>query len=154
MDYSLPRQIDHLPFFWILMPPSGRTWHMTLDSFRQALLRRNPEEFTRVWDHPGDGRFRGVTMSFGITLDDERVEGFAGVPPRSEGAAIQFATPIQAVEFAGWLGREIVPQGEPIQISTREGTEAEVADITVEDVSPEPLLGVLLDHVRQALAWE
>ena len=139
--------IEKHALYWIFVAPPEHTWHMTLDSFRQALLRRDPEAFTRIWDHPGSGPARGVTMSFGITLDDELVEGIAGV--RSEGAAIRYATASQATEFAGWLSREIVPPGEPIQIATREGTEASVADVVVNDVSPQRLLDLLLDHVRQ-----
>lgn len=140
--------IEQYRLFWIFVPPTGRTWHMTLDSFQQALLAREPEAFTNVWVQPGMGSTADrAVMSFGITLGDEVVEGIAGV--RSEGASISLATAAQAAEFAGWLDREIVPSGESIEFSTREGIEAEFADVVLDDLSPEPLRAVLLDHVRQ-----
>ncbi|HJP77442.1 MAG TPA: hypothetical protein VJ914_24450 [Pseudonocardiaceae bacterium] len=147
MTFPVPPPVEEQRCYWIFLPVAGRSWRLTLGSFRQALLRRNPEEFTRIWDHPGNGPARGVTMSFGITLDGRPVEGITSV--RSEGASIKSATAGQATEFAGWLRREIVPPGERIQIGTREGTEAAVADVIVDDVRPEPLLALLLDHVRQ-----
>lgn len=149
---TLPFPVEEQRLYWIFVPPPGSGWHLTLDKFRQALLRRNPKEFTRIWDHPGDGPARGVTMSFGITLDDGLVEGIASV--RREGASIRSATASQATEFATWLSHEIVPAREQIQISTREGTEANIPDVVVDATSPELLLAVLLNHVRKINALD
>jgi hypothetical protein len=139
---------EEIALYWIFTPPGDTGWGMTLDTFREALLRRDPEEYTRIWDDPADGPDQGTTMSFGITLADEPIEGIASV--NGEGASLSDATAAQAAEFAEWLRTEIVPLGGSVQCNTRQGIEAELPSIDVTGLHGLALLDVLIDHVRQA----
>ncbi|MFD8708777.1 hypothetical protein ACFV1W_40405 [Kitasatospora sp. NPDC059648] len=144
---AIPTPIEEQAHYWIFEPVTDGLWGLTLDAFRQALLRREPTEFTHVWDHPGHGRRNGVTMSFGITLDQRAVEGVAGVA--GEGAAIRNTTAAQAAEFGSWLAREVVPVGAALRISSREGIDFDVPDVLATACTEAELRELLLDHIRR-----
>ncbi|WBO61640.1 hypothetical protein [Streptomyces camelliae] len=52
----------------------AQSWGLTFEGFEVRLRERNPDTFVRI-DDEGDGPVRGASMIFGITFDDETLEG-------------------------------------------------------------------------------
>lgn len=94
-------QLAELRTMYVFGPAEGETWELSFEGLERKLRERNPEEFIRV-EEPGDGPLdSATTMHFGITLDDEDLEGKAKLDP--QGVAILDCTAPLAAAFVNWL---------------------------------------------------
>ncbi|MET9775942.1 hypothetical protein ABZ023_17105 [Streptomyces sp. NPDC006367] len=129
-----PDEIAELRTMYIFAPPEGQSWGLTYEGLEAMLRERNPEAFVRV-DDGTDGPVTGSSMHFGITLDDEQIEGMALLSP--EGVSVKNCTPLSAASFVLWLRNNVVPAGTTVMFNTEWGVEAGLPDTPVPDV-PRP----------------
>ncbi|WP_426569314.1 hypothetical protein [Streptomyces canus] len=101
-----PEQIAELRTMYIFTPPAGQTWGLAYEGLEAVLRERNPDEFVRV-DDGAEGPVQGSSMHFGITLNDEQLEGMALLSP--EGVSIKDCTAQSAAGFVLWLRNKVVP---------------------------------------------
>lgn len=143
-------QLAELRTQYIFTPDEGGTWGLTFDGFAAALRERNPEEFISISEPPpGDPGPGGESMSFGITLLDEDLEGSMMESP--QGASVHDATAEQAAAFAEWLRERIVPAGTRITYNTAWGMESDRPDADVAEADADALTTQFLAHLEQTL---
>ncbi|MEY9937008.1 hypothetical protein [Streptacidiphilus sp. MAP5-3] len=146
MSASTADVLDDLRLLWIFSGPEGEDTGLTLTGFAEALAARELEPFTSMWDDPADGAYEGTTMTFGITLAGQDIEGVVSV--RGQGASIQDATVAEAVEFAAWMRDALIAEGRTLTANTRQGMEDELSDIQISGRTDEQLLEAFADHAR------
>jgi hypothetical protein len=127
-----PEEIAELRTTYVFTPPDGRSWGLTNDRLAAVLRQRDPDEFIRV-EEGTDGPVRGSSTHFGITLDDEELEGMALLSP--EGVSVNDRTVRSAAAFALWLTDSVVPAGPTVMFNTEWGIEAELPDTPVPDAT-------------------
>ncbi|MCX4958096.1 hypothetical protein [Streptomyces virginiae] len=140
-----PSDLVELRTMYVFSPADGETWGLTFDGFRSHLLARNPDEFLRL-DEGRAGPVRRASLHFGITFDDEVLEGFAALTP--EGVAIRDCTAHAAANFVLWLREVVVPQDKAITFNTDWGIEGQIADSPVPDVTRPRLVAAFLAHLE------
>ncbi|MEU0005957.1 hypothetical protein ABZ079_17215 [Streptomyces sp. NPDC006314] len=101
-----PEEIAELRIMFVFTPPRGQSWELTFEGLEARLRERNPETFTRV-DDGGIGPVCGASMVFGITFDDEDLEGLASLEP--EGVSVLDCNAHLAARFALWLRNNGAP---------------------------------------------
>ena len=139
-----PEEIAQLRTMYIFSPPAGESWGLTYESLEAKLRQRNPDEFIRV-DDGSDGPVRGSSMHFGITLDDEQLEGMALLSP--EGVSVLDCTAGSAARFALWLKTDVVPAGMSIVFNTEWGLEAELPDTPVPNATRPRIASTFTEHL-------
>ncbi|GAA3796531.1 hypothetical protein ACFS5L_02405 [Streptomyces phyllanthi] len=139
-----PEEIAELRTMYVFTPPDGQSWALTYEGLEAKLRERNPDEFIRV-DDGSDGPVSGSSMHFGITLDDEQLEGMALLSP--EGVSVKDCTIGSAARFAVWLRTDVVPQGAPVMFNTEWGLEAELPDAPVPDATRPRIAAAFMDHL-------
>ncbi|GGZ92999.1 hypothetical protein [Streptomyces bluensis] len=141
-----PEEIAELRTMYIFTPPGGQSWGLTYESLEAKLRERNPDEFIRI-DAGTDGPVKGSSMHFGITLDDEQLEGMALLSP--EGMSVQDCTASSAATFAVWLRNNVAPEGTAINFNTEWGMQSEVPDTPVPTTSEPELADLFIAHIAQ-----
>ncbi|KUL23272.1 hypothetical protein [Streptomyces regalis] len=139
-----PEEIAQLRTMYIFSPPAREGWGLTYESLEAKLRQRNPDEFIRV-DDGSDGPVRGSSMHFGITLDDEQLEGMALLSP--EGVSVLDCTTGSAARFALWLKTDVVPTGMSIVFNTEWGLEAELPNTPVPDATRPRIATTFTEHL-------
>ncbi|MDI3402856.1 hypothetical protein [Streptomyces cavernicola] len=140
-------QIAELRTMYVFGPAEGETWGLFFDVLERKLRERDPDEFIRV-EESGDGPLDGgATMHFGITLDDEDLEGMAKLD--SEGVALTDCTAPLAAEFALWLRENIIPDGAVLTFNTEWGLEEDLPDALVPDATQEQLVSLFVAHIEE-----
>ncbi|MGR3937070.1 hypothetical protein [Streptomyces sp. BRA346] len=140
-----PEEIAELRTMYIFSPPEGQSWGLTYEGLEALLLERNPEEFIRV-DDGSDGPVSGSSMHFGITLDDEELEGMALLSP--EGVSVMDCTVHTAAAFAIWLSNNLVPTGVAVAFNTEWGLEAELPDTPVPEATRPRIAAAFVEHLK------
>lgn len=141
-----PEEIAQLRTMYIFSPPAGESWELTYEGLEAKLRQRNPDEFVRI-DDGNDGLVSGSSMHFGITLDDEQLEGMALLSP--EGVSILDCTVGSAARFALWLKTDLVPAGMSIVFNTEWGLEADLPDAPVPDAPRPRMIAAFVTHIEQ-----
>ncbi|MEU0336543.1 hypothetical protein [Streptomyces sp. NPDC006193] len=141
-----PDEIAELRTMYIFTPPAGHTWGLTYDSLEAVLRERDPDEFIRV-DDGTDGPVHGSSMHFGITLDDEQLEGMALLSP--EGVSVKDCTAHTAARFVLWLRDNVVPAGMAVLFNTEWGTEAGLPDAPVPDAPRPRIAAAFVEHLAE-----
>ncbi|MFE5861914.1 hypothetical protein ACFQ77_15350 [Streptomyces virginiae] len=136
-----PSDLPQLRTMYVFSPADGESWGLTFEEFRSHLLARNPDEFLRL-DEGRTGPVRRASLHFGITFDDEALEGFAVLTP--EGVAIRDCTAHAAANFAVWLREEVIPQDKAITFNTDGGIEGQSPDSPLPDVTRPRLVAAFL----------
>lgn len=139
-----PDEIAELRTMYIFAPPAGQSWGLTYERLEAVLRERNPGEFVRV-DEGTDGPVQGSSMHFGITLDDEQLEGMALLSP--EGVSVKDCTVGSAARFVVWLRNNVVPTGMAVMFNTEWGTEAELPDTAVPDATRPRIAAAFMEHL-------
>ncbi|MFC7304749.1 restriction endonuclease fold toxin-2 domain-containing protein [Streptomyces monticola] len=140
-------QIAELRTMYVFGPAEGETWGLTFAALERKLRECNPDEFIRV-EEAGDGPLdSGTTMHFGITLDDEDLEGMAKLD--SEGVSITDCTAPLAAEFAVWLRQNVVPDGTALTFNTEWGLEEDLPDALVPDATQEELASLFVARIEE-----
>jgi hypothetical protein len=139
-----PDEIAELRTMYIFTPPDGLSWGLTYEGLEAVLRERNPDEFIRV-DDGTDGPVHGSSMHFGITLDDEQLEGMALLSP--EGVSVKDCTAHAAATFVLWLRDHVVPPGMSVMFNTEWGTEADLPDAPVPDATRPRIAEVFTAHL-------
>ncbi|MCB5182005.1 hypothetical protein [Streptomyces antimicrobicus] len=85
-------------------------------------------------------------MHYGITLDDEELEGFARLEP--EGISVLDCTAQSAANFVGWLREHIVPDGMAMTFNRAWRLEEDLPDATVPEVTRPRLVAAFLAHLE------
>ncbi|MEW5626506.1 hypothetical protein AB1388_08050 [Streptomyces hydrogenans] len=142
MDAS---ELAELRTMYVFGPAESSTWGLTYEGIEAKLRERETDTFIRI-DEGGEGPVRGSVMHFGITLDEEDLEGMARLSP--EGIAIEDCTALAAAEFVKWLWGSVVPEGSIITFNTEWGLEADVPDALVPDVPRPRLVATFLAHIE------
>ncbi|MEU4890979.1 hypothetical protein AB0B12_04715 [Streptomyces sp. NPDC044780] len=140
-----PEEIAELRTMYIFTPPEGQSWGLTYESLEALLRERDPEEFIRV-DDDSDGPVSGSSMHFGITLDDEELEGMALLSP--EGVSVKKCTVHTAAAFAIWLSNNVVPTGVAVMFNTEWGLEAELPDTPVPEATRPRVAATFMEHLK------
>ncbi|MEV7159610.1 hypothetical protein [Streptomyces misionensis] len=141
-----PEQIAELRTMYVFTPPNGQSWGLTYEGLESLLRERNPDEFIRV-DDGADGPVSGSSMHFGITLDDEQLEGMALLSP--EGVSVKDCTAHSAARFALWLRSVVVPAGMAVVFNTEWGLEAGLQDAPVPDATRPRIAAAFMEHLVQ-----
>ncbi|MGW1890114.1 hypothetical protein ACWCP6_07555 [Streptomyces sp. NPDC002004] len=137
-------EIAELRTMYIFTPPDGQSWGLTYEGLEAVLRERNPEEFVRV-DDSTDGPVSGTSMHFGITLDDEQLEGMALLSP--EGVSVKDCTAQSAARFVLWLRNNVVPAGMAVMFNTEWGAEADLPDTPVPDATRPRIVAAFVAHL-------
>jgi len=141
-----PEEIAALRTMYIFSPPDGQSWGLTYEGLETLLRERDPEEFIRI-DDGSDGPVSGSSMHFGITLDDEELEGMALLSP--EGVSVMGCTVHTAAAFAVWLSNNAVPTGAAVMFNTEWGLEAELPDTPVPEATRPRLATAFMEHLKR-----
>ncbi|MEU8687439.1 hypothetical protein [Streptomyces sp. NPDC048665] len=80
-----PEEIAELCTMFVFTPPQRQSWALTFEGLEARLREHNPDTFIRL-DDGGDEPVRGASISFGITLKDEGLEGLASL--ETEGMSV------------------------------------------------------------------
>ncbi|MEV1080928.1 hypothetical protein AB0I98_22195 [Streptomyces sp. NPDC050211] len=139
-----PEEIAQLRTMYIFSPSAGESWGLTYEGLEAKLRQRNPDEFIRV-DDGSDGPVTGSSMHFGITMDDEQLEGMALLSP--EGVSIKDCTVGSAARFALWLKSDVVPESMSVMFNTEWGLEAELPDTPVPDATRPRIAAAFMEHL-------
>ncbi|WP_055557806.1 hypothetical protein [Streptomyces sp. NBRC 110028] len=140
-----PEEIAELRTMYIFSPPEGQSWGLSYEGLEALLRERNPEEFIRI-DDGSDGPVSGSSMHFGITLDDEELEGMALLAP--EGVSIMDCTVHTAAAFAVWLSNNVLPTGMAVAFNTEWGLEAELSDTLVPEAPRPRIAAAFMEHLK------
>ncbi|GGL03459.1 hypothetical protein [Streptomyces flaveus] len=139
-----PDEIAELRTMYVFTPPDGQSWGLTYEDLESKLRERNPDEFIRI-DEGFDGPVSGSSMHFGITLDEEQLEGMALLSP--EGVSVKDCTVGSAARFAVWLRNNVVPEGMAVMFNTEWGLEAELPDTPVPDATRPRIAAAFMEHL-------
>ncbi|WP_425245371.1 hypothetical protein [Streptomyces sp. NEAU-NA10] len=139
-----PEEIAALRTMYIFTPPDGQSWGLTYEGLEAVLRERNPDEFIRV-DDGTDGPIGGSSMHFGITLDEEQLEGMALLSP--EGVSVKDCTAQSAATFVLWLRNNVVPAGMAVMFNTEWGAEADLPDTLVPDATRPRITAAFVAHL-------
>jgi hypothetical protein len=139
-----PEEIAALRTLYVFTPPAGESWGLTYAGLEAVLRERNPEAFIRV-EEGTDGPVTGSSMHFGITVDEEQLEGMALLSP--EGVSVKDCTVALAAGVVTWLRSAVVPQGAAVTFNTEWGLEAELPDAAVPDTDPQGITAAFVDHL-------
>ncbi|AKN72032.1 hypothetical protein QR97_21590 [Streptomyces sp. PBH53] len=139
-----PEQIAELRTMYIFTPPHGQSWGLTYERLEALLRERNPDEFIRV-DDGADGPVSGSSMHFGITLDDEQLEGMALLSP--EGVSVKDCTAQSAAGFVLWLRNTAVPAGMAVMFNTEWGLEVGLPATPVPDAARPRIAAAFIEHL-------
>ncbi|MGW3077846.1 hypothetical protein [Kitasatospora sp. NPDC001132] len=134
---------------FVFTPTPGTTWNLTLDSFTQALRRREGEE---AFVHTkADGGAYGPSDEhdwwFDITVAGATFEGIGSGVSGDEGLSLRNATAGAAAEFAAWLIQELVPANGRVDFNTRAGMEAGLPDEVLTERTIAGLEAVFREHL-------
>ena len=140
-----PEEIAALRTMYIFSPPDGQSWGLTYEGLETLLRERDPEAFLRI-DDGSDGPVSGSSMHFGITLDDEELEGMALLSP--EGVSVMHCTVHTAAAFAVWLSHNAVPTGAAVMFNTEWGLEAELPDTPVPEATRPRIAAAFMEHLK------
>ncbi|MFF8401760.1 hypothetical protein ACF06P_09015 [Streptomyces sp. NPDC015684] len=140
-----PEQIAELRTMFVFTPPHGQSWDLTFDGLTAKLRERNPDEFIRVDD--SGGSVRGASMTFGITLDDEDLEGMARLEP--EGVALLDCNAHLAARFALWLRNNLAPADVPVMFNTEWGIEEGLERTLVPDATRPRIVAAFVQHIEE-----
>ncbi|MGY4996810.1 hypothetical protein [Streptomyces sp. 900105245] len=139
-------EIAELRTMFVFTPPHGQSWGLTFEGFEARLRERNSETFIRI-DGEGDGPVRGSSMIFGITFDDETLEGFASLQP--EGVSIRECNAHMAARVALWLRNNVAPADVPVMFNTDWGIEEGREPTLVPDATRPRIVTALVQHVEE-----
>ncbi|MBG0854950.1 hypothetical protein I2W78_24665 [Streptomyces spinoverrucosus] len=137
-------EIVELRTMYTFAPEPGQSWGLTYERLATLLREGNPEAFIRV-DEGNGGPVQGSSMHFGITLDDEQLEGMALLTP--EGVSVKDCTVGSAARFVLWLRNTVVPDGMTVMFNTEWGVEAELPDTPVPDATRPRIAAAFMDHL-------
>ncbi|MFG2604781.1 hypothetical protein ACGFT2_14700 [Streptomyces sp. NPDC048514] len=140
-----PEQIAELRTMFVFTPPHGQSWGLSFETLAARLRERNPDEFIRIED--GGGPVRGAFMSFGITLDDQDLEGTARQAP--EGVSVLDCNAHLAARFALWLRNNVVPADVPIIFNTEWGIEEDIEDTPLPDATRPRIVAAFVQHIEE-----
>ncbi|MFF8867966.1 hypothetical protein ACF08B_38675 [Streptomyces sp. NPDC015139] len=141
-----PVEIAELRTMFVFTPPRGQSWGLTFEGFEARLRERNPDTFIRL-DDEGDGPVRGSSKIFGITFDDETLEGFASLQP--EGVAVRECNAHMAARVALWLRNNVAPADVPVMFNTDWGIEEGLEPTLVPDATRPHIVTALVQHVEE-----
>ncbi|MGW7723831.1 hypothetical protein ACWGJ6_10830 [Streptomyces canus] len=139
-----PEEIAQLRTMYVFTPPDGQSWGLTYQGLAATLRERNPEEFIRI-DDGVDGPVTGSSMHFGITLDDEQLEGMALLSP--EGVSVMDCTASSAAGFVLWLKADVVPEGIGVTFNTQWGLEDDHPDTPLPDADRPGIVDAFMEHL-------
>ncbi|MDT0608689.1 hypothetical protein [Streptomyces lancefieldiae] len=139
-----PDEIAELRTVYVFTPPDGQSWSLTYERLEAVLRERNLEESVRV-DDGTDGPVTGSSMHFGITLDDEQLEGMA--LPSPEGVSVKDCTARSAAGFVLWLRNNVVPAGTAVMFNTEWGAEAGLPDAPVPEAPRPHVVATFIAHL-------
>ncbi|MEU1630704.1 hypothetical protein ABZ746_36615 [Streptomyces sp. NPDC020096] len=144
----MPRSAAEFRTMFLFGAPNEtpHSWNLGFDDFTAALLRRNPQAFTRLTRDP----LLGDNLSFTFDTADGTREGMVSVDP--DGAALNDCTAGEALEFALWLRREIVPPDAEIHFNLREAAAIDLPNLPLPTGDPTATENALLDYVSDMLA--
>lgn len=142
-----PVEIARLRTMYIFSPPEGKSWGLTYASLAAKLRERNPDEFIRI-DGGSGGPVIGSSMHFGITVDDEHLEGMALLAPEG-GVSVLDCTAGSAARFAIWLRTGVLPEGMAVMFNTEWGLEADLPDAPVPDATRPRIATVFMEHLAE-----
>ncbi|MES4892331.1 hypothetical protein [Streptomyces sp. NPDC096012] len=86
-------------------------------------------------------------MSFGITLDDEDLEGLASLVP--EGVSVLDCNAHLAARFVLWLRNNVVPADVPVMFNTEWGIEEDLDDTLVPDATRPRIVAAFVRHIEE-----
>ncbi|GHE09167.1 hypothetical protein [Streptomyces alanosinicus] len=141
-----PEEIAELRTMFVFTPPHGRSWGLAFEELQARLRERNPDTFTRV-DDGGYGPVRGASMIFGITLDDEGLEGLASLEP--EGVSVLDCNAHSAARFALWLRNNVAPADIPVMFNTGWGIEEGIEHTLLPDATPPRIVAAFVAHIQE-----
>jgi hypothetical protein len=139
-----PEEIAQLRTMYVFTPPDGQSWGLTYEGLAATLRERNPEEFIRI-DDGVDGPVTGSSMHFGITLDDEQLEGMALLSP--EGVSVMDCTASLAAGFVLWLKADVVPEGIGVTFNTQWGLEDDHPGTPLPDADHPGIVDAFMEHL-------
>lgn len=141
-----PEEIAELRTMYVFTSPKGQSWGLTYEGLEAKLRERNPDEFIGIEDG-ADGPVRGSSMHFGITLDDEQLEGMALLSP--EGVSVLDSNAHLAATFVRWLRDNMVPSGMGVMFNTEWGLEAGVPPVPVPDAPRPRIVAAFVEHLEE-----
>ncbi|WP_225102511.1 hypothetical protein [Streptomyces sp. CoH27] len=141
-----PEEVAELRTMFVFSPPPGQSWGLTFEGLEARLRERNPDTFIRV-DDEGDGPVRGASMIFGITLDDEALEGFASLEP--EGVSVLDCNARLAARIALWLRDNVAPADIPVMFNTEWGIEEGLERALVPDAARPRITAAFVKHIEE-----
>ena len=144
-------EIAELRTMYFFTPLDGQSWGLTYEGLETKLRERNPEEFVRI-DDGSEGPVRGSSMHFGITLDDEVLEGMALLSP--EGVCVLDCDAHSAASFGLWLRNDVVPASSTIMFNTEWGVEADLPPASVPDATRPRIVAAFVTHVEETGALD
>ncbi|MGW4563233.1 hypothetical protein ACWEN3_12750 [Streptomyces sp. NPDC004561] len=130
---------------FVFTPPPGQSWGLTFEGFQARLRERDPDTFTHV-DAGEDGPVRGAAMVFGITFDDEDLEGLASLEP--EGVSVRECNPHMAARVALWLRNNVAPADAPVMFNTDWGIEEGLGPTLVPDATSPRIAAAFVQHIE------
>ncbi|MFE3858771.1 hypothetical protein ACFXPN_47580 [Streptomyces griseorubiginosus] len=139
-----PEEIAQLRTMYVFTPPDGQSWGLTYEGLAATLRERSPEEFIRI-DDGVDGPVTGSSMHFGITLNDEQLEGMALLSP--EGVSVMDCTAGSAAGFVLWLKAGVVPEGASVTFNTQWGLEEDHPDTLLPDADRSGIADAFMEHL-------
>lgn len=141
-----PEEIAELRTMYVFTSPEGQSWGLTYEGLEAKLREQNPDVFISI-DDGSDGPVRGSSMHFGITLDDEQLEGMALLSP--EGVAVLDCNAHLAAVFVLWLRDNVVPTGMTVMFNTEWGLEAGMPPTPVPDAPRPRIVAAFVAHVEE-----
>ncbi|MFE7526830.1 hypothetical protein ACFU7Y_14020 [Kitasatospora sp. NPDC057542] len=134
---------------FVFTPTPNTTWNLTLDTFTQALRRREGEQ---AFVHTtADGGAYGPSDEndwwFDFTASGTTFEGIGSGVSGDEGVSLRNATAGAAAEFAAWLIQELVPANGRVDFNTRAGMEAGLSDEVLAEPTAARLEAVFREHL-------
>ncbi|WP_432014276.1 hypothetical protein [Streptomyces cucumeris] len=144
-------ELAELRTMYVFTPTADGTWGFTFQALEDKLRERNPDEFIHV--RPG-GQVRGTWMGFGITFNDESLEGTARLSPDGvtvDGVSIQDCPAHTAADVASWLRQHLLTSGVSMTFNTEWGLEDGLPDAPVPDAPHAHLVSTFLAHLERTL---
>ncbi|MQY40897.1 hypothetical protein SRB17_89300 [Streptomyces sp. RB17] len=138
-------EIVELRTMYVFTPPRGQSWGLTFEGFEARLRGRNPDTFIRI-DDEGEGPVRGSLMIFGITFDDEILEGFVSLEP--EGVSVLDCNGHIAARVALWLRNSVATDDVPVMFNTDWGIEEGMEPTLLPDATRPRIVAALVQHVE------
>lgn len=149
-----PSEDSEAPAFrtiFIFVPPQGfpQGWSLASSRFAEALGLRHPGAATHRWNGGGTGE----ALSFAFTpVGGGEAEGTVGIDPN--GVAIKDCTVTDAVEFAQWLMREVIPSDAQVHANIRQGVELDLPPVELPRGDAVKTERILADRVADILEFE